>query len=252
MPERRMFAKTIVDSDAFLDMPQSSQLLYFHLCMRADDEGFINNPKSIMRNVGCKEDDLKLLFVKKFVIPFESGIVVIKHWKIHNYIQNDRFHETKYKDEKALLEYDENKAYRLTNGYQNDECIQDVYIMDTEVRLGKVSIGKYNNTIAQNETDEMFQKFWDEYPKKVGKANACKAFKKYCKDDETLQVMLKALRVQKESKQWKEKNGQFIPYPATWLNGERWNDEVEGKKGATIDEIWDYQETKLDKLLKNV
>lgn len=139
MAERRMFAKTIIDSDAFLDMPTSSQLLYFHLSMRADDDGFVNKPKSVMRMVGCKEDDLKLLFVKKFLIPFESGIVVIKHWKIHNYIAKDRYTETKYKEEKAMLILDENKSYSLPS----TECIQPVYETDTQVRLGKESIGKY-------------------------------------------------------------------------------------------------------------
>jgi len=134
MAERRMFAKTIIDSDAFLDMPQSTQLLYFQLSMRADDDGFVNNPKSIMRNVGCKEDDMRVLSGKKFIIPFESGVIVIKHWKIHNYIQKDRYHETKYKQEKATLTTDENGAYT--------KCIQDVSIMDTEVRLGKDRLGK--------------------------------------------------------------------------------------------------------------
>ena len=134
MAERRMFAKTIIDSDAFLDMPQSSQLLYFHLSMRADDEGFINNPKSIMRNVGCKDDDLRVLISKKFIIPFESGIVVIKHWKIHNYIAKDRFKETKYKEERGRLSLDENNSYT--------ECIQDVYKLETQVRLGKDREGK--------------------------------------------------------------------------------------------------------------
>ena len=134
MAERRMFAKTIIDSDAFLDMPHSTQLLYFHLSMRADDDGFINNPKSIMRNTKCNEDDLKLLITKKFIIPFESGIVVIKHWKIHNYIAKDRYKETKYKDEKALLSLDDNNSYT--------HCIQPVYKMDTQDRLGKDRLGK--------------------------------------------------------------------------------------------------------------
>ena len=115
MAERRMFAKTIIDSDAFLEMPTTSQLLYFHLSMRADDDGFVNKPKSLMRMVGCKDDDLKILFVKKFLIPFESGVVVIKHWKIHNYIRKDTYTETKYKEERATLELDENSAYRLTD-----------------------------------------------------------------------------------------------------------------------------------------
>lgn len=139
-----MFAKTIIDSDAFLDMPATSQLLYFHLSLRADDDGFINKPKTILRMVGCKDDDMNLLIMKKFIIPFESGVVVIKHWKIHNYIQNDRYSETKYKNEKAQLVLDENKAYRL----QNHECIQDVSIMETQVRLGKDRLGKDRKDIG--------------------------------------------------------------------------------------------------------
>ena len=138
MAERRMFAKTIIDSDAFLDMPLSTQALYFHLSMRADDDGFINNPKKIQRMIGCADDDLKLLVAKNFIIPFESGIVVIKHWKIHNYIRNDRYKETVYQEEKALISTKDNKAYTLCT--QNG-C-QMVYQMDTQVRLGKDSIGK--------------------------------------------------------------------------------------------------------------
>lgn len=138
MAERRMFAKTIIDSDAFLDMPLSAQALYFHLSMRADDDGFINNPKKIQRMIGGADDDLKLLIVKRFIIPFESGIVVIKHWKIHNYIRNDRYKETVYKDEKAQLQLKENGAYseRLPVG------IPDGYQTETQYRLGKDSTGK--------------------------------------------------------------------------------------------------------------
>ena len=134
MAERRMFAKTIIDSDAFLDMPVTTQLLYFHLAMRADDDGFVNKPKSIMRMTGCKDDDINLLFLKKFLIPFESGIVVIKHWKIHNYIAKDRYKETKYKNEKATLALDENNSYTT--------CIQTVDEMDTQDRLGKGRLSK--------------------------------------------------------------------------------------------------------------
>ena len=139
MAERRMFAKTIIDSDAFLDMPHSTQLLYFHLSMRADDDGFINNPKAIMRNAKCNDDDIKLLITKKFIIPFESGVVVIKHWKIHNYIAKDRYKETKYKEEKATLALDENNAYTQS---VLAECIQPVNELETQVRLGKDRIGK--------------------------------------------------------------------------------------------------------------
>lgn len=137
MAERRMFAKTIIDSDAFLDMPLSSQCLYFHLSMRADDEGFVNNPKKIQRMIGASEDDLKLLIAKSFLIVFETGVVVIKHWKLHNYIQKDRFKPTVYQEEKALLNEKDNGAYTL-----DTKCIQDGYSLDTQVRLGKESIGK--------------------------------------------------------------------------------------------------------------
>lgn len=146
MAERRMFAKTIIDSDAFLDMPLSTQALYFHLSMRADDDGFINNPKKIQRMVGGGDDDLKLLIAKRFIIPFESGIVVIKHWKIHNYIRSDRYKETVYKDEKASLALKENGAYTqcLPLGIPNDTQ------MDTQDRLGKERLGE--ESIEEGET----------------------------------------------------------------------------------------------------
>ena len=142
MAERRMFAKTIIDSDAFLEMPMTAQLLYFHLSMRGDDDGFINKPKAIMRLCGAKDDDLKILFAKKFVIPFDSGVVVIKHWKIHNYIRKDTYTETKYKEEKALLELDENNSYRLADSPLLRLRDDSVTSTSTQVRLGKDSIGK--------------------------------------------------------------------------------------------------------------
>ena len=129
MAERRMFAKTIVLSDAFLDMPLSARCLYFTLGMLADDDGFVNSPKSIMRQAGASTDDLNLLMAKRFILAFESGIIVIKHWRIHNYIQKDRYKESKYIEEKSTLTLDQNGAYT--------ECIQDVSTLDTQVRLGK-------------------------------------------------------------------------------------------------------------------
>ena len=113
MAEKRMFSKSIIDSDSFLDMPLTTQALYFHLAMRADDDGFLNNSKKIMRVIGANQNDMDLLLVKKFIISFEDGICVIKHWRIHNYIQTDRYHETNYKQEKSMLCLDDNKAYTL-------------------------------------------------------------------------------------------------------------------------------------------
>lgn len=148
MAERRMFAKTVIDSDAFLEMPATAQILYFHLAMRADDDGFINNPKRVMRMIGSGEDDFKLLVVKRFIIPFESGVVVIKHWRINNYLRTDRYRETAYLEEKSQLEIKKNGAYTLiesgmdTNGIPDGN--QPGYQRDTQDRLGKdrLELGK--------------------------------------------------------------------------------------------------------------
>ena len=113
MAERRMFTQKITESDAFIEMPMSSQALYFHLCMNADDDGFVKNPKSIQRLVGCNDDDLKLLIAKRFIIPFETGVIVIKHWRMHNLLRKDRYKETVYTEEKALLFLKKDGAYTL-------------------------------------------------------------------------------------------------------------------------------------------
>lgn len=154
MAERRMFAKTVIDSDAFLDMPLSSQSLYFHLGMRADDDGFVNNPKKVQRMIGASDDDLKILVGKKFIIPFESGVVVIKHWKIHNYIQNDRYKETVYLEEKSQLQLKSNGGYTL-----DTDCIHDGYSLETQDRIdqdreGKVSQDKKDSKESLCQTDD--------------------------------------------------------------------------------------------------
>lgn len=143
MAERRMFTKKITESDAFLEMPMSAQCLYFHLNMSADDDGFVNNPKRIQRLVGASDDDMKLLIAKSFIIVFDSGIIVIKHWKMHNYIQADRYKPTDYTDEKSMLYLKKNKAYTLTESDMYTKCIQDVSI--GKDRLGKDRLGKNNN-----------------------------------------------------------------------------------------------------------
>lgn len=224
MAERRMFAKTIIDSDAFLDMPLSTQALYFHLSMRADDEGFINNPRKIQRMVGGSEDDLKLLTAKRFVILFESGVIVIKHWKIHNYIQKDRFKATLYSEEKSMIGTKGNKAYTVkkmvgngiekrciqdvskvesssrqevneedlyieTSNFDEDlvskgqteaeplddnvseQCIQNGYKLETQVRLGKVRLGKDSKDIlsGSDEPDGVpYQKVVNYLNEKIG------------------------------------------------------------------------------------
>lgn len=128
MSAKRMFSMQIIDSDAFLDMPLSAQALYFHLSMRADDDGFVNNPRKIQRYVNASDDDFRLLVVKRFILTFDTGVIVIKHWLIHNYIQKDRYHETVYTEEKSMLSVKDNKAYTLS------PCTQNVYKLDTQSR----------------------------------------------------------------------------------------------------------------------
>ena len=145
MAERRMFAKTIVTSDAFLDMPLSARCLYFTLGMFADDDGFVNNPKSIMRQVGACTDDLNLLLLKRFILAFDSGVIVIKHWRIHNYIQKDRYKPTDYLEEKSMLDIKDNGAYT--------ECIQGVSKLDTQVSIGKYRLGEDRVVEVSEEPD---------------------------------------------------------------------------------------------------
>ena len=147
MAERRMFAKTIVLSDAFLDLPMSARCLYFTLGMLADDDGFVNSPKSIMRQCGSSEDDIRVLLAKKFILAFESGVIVIKHWRINNYLRSDRYTETKYIEEKSQLTVDENtNAYHagIPGGIPSNGTPSI-----GKVSIGKVSIGKDSNTASR-------------------------------------------------------------------------------------------------------
>jgi DnaD/phage-associated family protein len=152
MAQRRMFSKKITETDLFLDMPMSAQCLYFHLNMSADDDGFIGNAKTIRRMIGASEDDLKLLLSKEFLIPFKSGVVVIKDWKIHNYIRSDRYSETVYQEEKKGLKVLDNGRYEagLQNVIPNDIPTdnQNGYQRDTQVRLGKDRLGKGREEIT--------------------------------------------------------------------------------------------------------
>jgi hypothetical protein len=216
MAERRMFSKQIIDSDAFIDMPLSTQALYFHLSMRADDDGFLNNAKKIQRTIGANDDDFKILLAKKFIIPFENGLCVVKHWMIHNYIQKDRYKPTIYIEEKNKLTIKNNNVYTM-----DTECIQDVHKVYAQVSIGKVSLDKEKH-IRANALDDGFYEFWSAYPKKVGKDKAIAVWKK---KKPKVDAVLNALSWQKESVQWTKDNGQFIPNPTKYLNEGRWQDE---------------------------
>lgn len=140
---RRMFSPKITNTDAFLDMPVSARELYFQLGMNADDDGFIT-PRKVLRMIGASEDDLRVLIAKNFVIPFNSGVIVITAWKINNLVRKDWYQETIYKDEKKMLETGENGEYRLVNEMLTNSL--------TQVRLGKVRLGK--NIILKDNTQK--------------------------------------------------------------------------------------------------
>ena len=142
MAEKRMFAKSIVLSDAFLDMPMSARCLYFTLGMLADDEGFVGNPKSIMRQCGASDDDMRVLLSKRYVLGFESGVVVIKHWLINNFLRNDRKHDTTYIEEKGTLIVDEKGAYTERNKVGIPIDNQVVTTLDTEISIDKNRLDK--------------------------------------------------------------------------------------------------------------
>ena len=235
MAERRMFAKTIIDSDAFLDMPLSTQSLYFHLSMRADDDGFINNPKKIQRMVGCGDDDLKLLMAKRFILVFDSGVIVIKHWKIHNYIRNDRYKPTLYQEEKAELAEKNSKAYTFKTeviesenhlGIPDGNCMG--YQMDTQVRLGKdrlVKDKKKNSVEPSSTMPELFEKVWKTYPKKTNKKKAREQFLKKFKTEEDLESFKKGY---KDYLAYIKLNDWYHPQELfRWIRDDRYNDEYD-------------------------
>ena len=129
MADRRMFAKTILESDAFTTMTPKAQCLYVHLCMAADDDGLMNNAMSVCRSLGFTKQNLQELFDKRFLLDLGDGITAVKHWKINNYIQKDRYKPTIYQEKMNLLKVKEDGSYT--------DCIQFGYSLDTQVSIGK-------------------------------------------------------------------------------------------------------------------
>lgn len=228
MAEKRMFSKKIVDVDSFLDMPATARLLYYDLAMRADDDGFVGSPRGIMRLTGATNDDMNILLMRGFVLTFETGVIVIRHWRLHNYIQKDRYKPTEYTKEKARLSIDESGAYEM-----DTECIQPVSNPCPQIRdryrdrldSGQVRLDE-DNTLTLTGSSICatgFDKFWSAYPRKKNKEQARKAFQKL--KGVKLQELLDAIERQKHSRDWTKDGGQYIPYPATWLNAGGWQDE---------------------------
>lgn len=153
MAIRRMLSKKIIGTDAFMEMPLSTQALYMHLVMNADDDGFVSNPKTIMRSVGCNVDDKRVLETKRFILNFESGVIVIKHWLVHNLIRSDRYNETTYLEEKSMLAKKDNNIYTFIEPLNNDVIPLDNQ-MEPQVSIGKVSLVKSSKGKISKEKKE--------------------------------------------------------------------------------------------------
>lgn len=239
MAQRRMFSKKVTDTDTFLDMPLSTQALYFHLNMHADDDGFIDNTRTIQRMIGSSEDDRKLLIAKQFLLPFENGVVVIKDWRVHNYIRKDTYNKTMYPNELEQLQINNSGQYEKQNNILYAERPRDVDDTLTQVKLGKDRLGKDSKDILsdsdepdrlhieKSERDAMFEEIWKLYPKKSGKPNAKKDFDKAIKagvDSELIKSKLQEYLKQIEIKQT---SNQYIKQGSTWFHQACWEDEYD-------------------------
>ena len=229
MAQKRMFDKTITNSDTFLELPDSSQVLYFHLSMNADDDGFINNWKSILRMTGTKEDDLKILISKQFVIPFESGVIVIKHWRINNYLRNDRHKETTFREEFAQLSINDNEEYVVNT----DSGIQTVYLDKNSI--DKNSIEKSNNIICSQPPkigktlsvyEQEFEEAWKLFPKKTGKKDALKHYINARKKETTFEQVIEGIKKYNVYIDVNKIPYQYIKGGSSWFCEEKWNDEI--------------------------
>lgn len=236
MANKRMFSLSIVDSDAFLDLPLSTQALYFHLNMRADDDGFISNPKKILRTIGASEDDLKLLIMKRFVLVFEDGVIVIKHWRMHNTIQRDRYKKTNYIDDLKQLSIKENGAYTFmeTGCIQNGNGLETKCIQsgNTDIELGLEQ--GLNKDLKETTTDVVVKKKQKKFVKPTQQEIA-----------EYVKSLGKSLDVARfydyyEAKGWLVGKSPMKDWKATVRNWLRNNHQIvnEQERDSTLDEIF--------------
>ena len=220
MAERRMISLEVVDTDAFLDMPQSSQLLYFHLSIRADDDGFVANPRKIARSLGAGVDDMKVLITKKFVIAFEDGVCVIKHWRINNFIRKDIYKETKYLNLKQTLFIRPNGAYTLTDdgnaipipkGHFQLESV-NVALTERQLSIGKGSVDKVSEDKNKRESEDAPPSPKDFFEDKLKQDD----FIQWLVDEKKVAPDAAALEVHKFISYWTERSS---------LGKERWRGE---------------------------
>ncbi len=276
MAQKRMFSLNVVDTDNFLDMPVSARLLYYELGMRADDDGFVDNWKKILLFTGLKNDDLKILIAKDFIIPFETGVIVIRHWRMNNYLQNDRVKPTTHQHELKSLELDENNVYN-----KDTYCIQENSVEEAKL-LENTSVPNLDtdciHSIDKNSTDEdsieksstdedsinnnqispktsslskkelekqltkEFDKLWEYYPNKKGKEEARKKYISARKDGVTYELIAQGLKnylnyIKSENIELK-----YIKHGSTWFNQKCWNDDykITSSSNQKVDEQMEF------------
>ena len=235
-----MFTKKITDDDHFLNLSSPAQALYLHLSMNADDDGFCNQITASMFKAHASVTDLEALLKNRYIYQFDSGVIVIKHWRMANALRKDRYTPTAFKNEMAMLKVGENGAYKFPDSTDSvaerlpNGC-QMVAERLPQVSIGKVSIDKNNkNNISCNKNSEIevldqkemwFESFWEIYPKHQDKKKAKQKFLKACTNEKEYKAIMDGLR--NVLPVWAKKDTKYIPMPTTWLNGERWNDEVD-------------------------
>lgn len=239
MARKRMFRLDVLETDAFMEMPLTTQALYFHLNLRADDDGFVGNPNQIVKLIGAGADDLKLLIAKRFVIAFEDGVIVIKHWRMHNTLSSYRYKETNFIEDKAMLKIKENKAYSLTSG--DDIC--DEHLIKIAQRQTKDNTKttleekrREEKSIEESKNICAFDEFWRNYPRKKDKARAYKCYLARLNDGYTEdQLLIACINYAAEC----EKNHteeRYIKHGATFLSvNEPFLDYLKGEE-VTDDE----------------
>ena len=236
MAQRRMFTMQIVDSDAFLDMPLSAQALYFHLNMRADDDGFINNPRKIQRMINASDDDLRVLIAKRFLLAFESGVIVIKHWRMHNILRRDRYTPTQYQEELAQLGIKDNGSY-TESGNQLATSWQPVgNQLEPQVRIGKVSKGK--DSIGEGKS-----KF---APPTLDEVKA------YCEERKSPVDPVQFWNYFTEGNWTDAKGNRVRNWKQKLLTWERFQEDRPGRKKTGYDNTSPIDTRDLDELLKNL
>ena len=274
MAQKRMFSLNVVDTDNFLDMPVSARLLYYELGMRADDDGFVDNWKKILLFTGLKNDDLKILIAKNFIIPFETGVIVIRHWRMNNYLQNDRVKPTTHQQELKSLELDENNVYNKDTTCIQETDIEDAKLLentgtskvDTDcihsidknsinensIDEGSIDEGSINNnqnlliptSFSKKEVEKQlnkeFDKLWEYYHNKKGKDQAKNKYISARKNGTTYEEVAQGLKNYLNYIKSENIEPKFIKHGSTWFNQKSWNDDykITSYPNKKSDEQW--------------